>query len=174
MFRAILARVLPPASVFLIDRIDRELTDHAFRWFIARSLEGIDTTTAMPTFFGLSMEVMSGAIEEEILPGLALDAVDSFEIEQVGSAFITHPAVRPMVVVMLQQVFGRSGEDLSTVRETIKDMRRVRNQALYVDWNGAGFSTPLASSDDAVQDRIVRARSVVTTVEQVLQLMHPE
>ena len=80
----------------------------------------------------------------------------------------------PIIEVILQQVLGWSGEDAGAVRETVKEMRRVRNQALYVDWNGAGFSTPLTSSDDAVKERMVRARAVVTTVEQSLPLMHPE
>ena len=172
--RAMLVRVFPPPFVSLIDRLDREMNDHAFRWYIARNLEGLDTTTvAVPTFFGLSMDMMLEAIATGILPGLASDAADSFDMDQLGSAFMTHPAVRPMVDLMLQQVFGWSGEDPSTVRETIKEMRRVRNQALYVDWNSQseGFSTPLASSEDAVQDRMVRARAVVEAVETSLPLI---
>lgn len=80
----------------------------------------------------------------------------------------------PIVAVTLQQVLDWSGKDAGAVRETIKEMRGVRNQALYVDWNGSGFSTPLASSDDAVQERMVRAWAVVTTVEQALPLIHPK
>lgn len=34
----------------LVDAMDRGLNDHAFRWFIARYLEGIDITTESPTF----------------------------------------------------------------------------------------------------------------------------
>jgi hypothetical protein len=80
--------------------------------------------------------------------------------------------VRPIIEAILQQVLGWSGEDAETIHATIKEMRRVRNQAIYVDWNGTGFSTPLASSDDSVQERMVRARAVVKTVEQALSLIH--
>lgn len=164
---------LPPAFASLIDLIDQALTDHAFRWFMARNLEGIDTTTTVPTFFGHSIETIPGAMEG-FFPDLASDAESSFDIDQLGATALRHPAVLPIIEVILQQVLGWSGEDAEAVRETITEMRRVRNQALYVDWNGAGFSTPLASSEDSVQERLVRARAVVTTVEQALPLMHPE
>lgn len=106
---------------------------------------------------------------EEILKGLVSATEGSLELPQIHLAFMEHPWGRQIKDIMLKQVFGQTEEDTNSILETIKEMRRIRNQAIYVDWSvqTEEFLTPLAHSDEA-QDRLVRARSVVATVQNFL------